>query len=405
MIKNILVLSSDYTGHGHKSIADSLVEQFSMHQDVKVHVIDGFSLGGNMGLRIGKAYGTVTRSSKELWKVVWDITVKMPLLVREFVEHSIRDSLLELLGEIKPDVIVAIHPNFVGAVINILEEHKIRIPLVAIVADLISITPLWADPRTDCTICPTEEAKEKCMEFGVPESKIEVLGFPVRSKFCGQIADCDLKDVSYRGGRPIECLIMSGGEGSGNMRRLAKILLKNFDSKVKIVTGRNTVLKKRLELTLLEKYPGRVEVFGFTENIQDLMLTSDIAFTRGSPNVMMEAVQCNVPLVITGALPGQEEQNPEFMEKYNLGVVCDDLNKLKNTVIDLLADNADKLNRIKEAQRKFRKPEAAKNIAEFILSMEKPGEANISGPEKKPKIVFKANGIVLNKLKRRISIR
>ena len=48
---------------------------------------------------------------------------------------------------------------------------------------LVSIYPLWADPRADYIISPTQEAKEKCIEFGVSESKIKVLGFPVRSRF------------------------------------------------------------------------------------------------------------------------------------------------------------------------------------------------------------------------------
>ncbi len=49
------------------------------------------------------------------------------------------------------------------------------------------------------------------------------------------------------------------------------------------------------------------------------MLASDIAFTRGSPNVMFEAIASNTPIIITGALPGQEEDNPAFAEKANVG--------------------------------------------------------------------------------------
>jgi len=128
---------------------------------------------------------------------------------------------------------------------------------------------------------------------------------------------------------------------------------KNFNCRVKIVTGRNRLLKRRLERTIGERFGDRVEIYGFTENIQDLMLSSDIAFTRGSPNVMMEAVACNVPLIITGNLPGQEEGNPAYMQKYNLGVVCKDVRKLRHTVNELLENNGEKLNRIKQSQKEF----------------------------------------------------
>lgn len=370
MVKNILIISSDFTGHGHKSITDSLKEQFAKHPDVKVHVIDGFSLGGNIGLRIGKLYGSVTRNAKDLWKLVWDISLKKPSVICEFTELSVRDSFLKLLKNVNPDLILSVHPNFNGSVLNILEEYNINIPFLTLVADLVSITPLWADPRADFTICPTTESKYKCMEFGVSESRIKVLGFPVRSKFCEHV-NKPFKDNSYNFDRPLECLIMSGGEGSGNMSRIAKILLKYFNCKVKIIAGRNTILKRRLERTLLEKYPDNLEIYGFMENIQELMLQSDIVFTRGSPNTIMEAVLCNTPLVITGALPGQEEGNPEYVKKNNLGVLCKNLRYLRYVVHDLLANQAAKLNQIKKAQREFRDPDIAKNIVDFILSIEK----------------------------------
>ncbi|HHV28926.1 MGDG synthase family glycosyltransferase [Acetivibrio mesophilus] len=380
MIKNILILSSNNTGHGHKSITDSLLEQFSLYPDVKVHVVDGFTLAGNFGLRVGKLYGSVTRNAKDLWKLVWEISLKKPSLLNDFTEVSIKDNFLKLIHDIKPDLILSVHPNFNGSVLNILEDYNINIPIVTLIADIVSITPLWADPRVDYIICPSKESKFKCLEFGVSESKLIETGFPVRQKFLKHIndnsGDYDQNTRKYTGDRPFECLIMSGGEGSGNMSRIASILLKNFNCRVKIVTGRNKLLKKRLERTIGEQYGDRVEIYGFTENIQDLMLSSDIAVTRGSPNVMMEAVACNVPIIITGNLPGQEEGNPAYMQKYNLGIVCKDLRKLRHTVDGLLANNAEKLNKIKQSQKEYLNPNVAKEIVSFLLSIEKKGDTN-----------------------------
>ena len=51
MLKNVLIISSEHTGHGHKSITESLGESFALHEDIKVTIIDGFSLGGNTLLK------------------------------------------------------------------------------------------------------------------------------------------------------------------------------------------------------------------------------------------------------------------------------------------------------------------------------------------------------------------
>ncbi|MCX7709949.1 MAG: glycosyltransferase [Clostridia bacterium] len=375
MIKKILVISSTFTGHGHKSITEALSDHLVHYPDVSIHVIDGFNLGGNMGLRVGKMYGSVTRTAKDIWKLIWDIQCSKPSIVNDFTEIVIRESFLKLLKSIKPDLILSVHPIFNAPVINILEENNLDIPFVTLIADLVSISPLWADPRADYIICPTIESKYKCLEFGVSESKLPVLGFPIRKRFTDHIGDNNQNnDYSYD--RPLDCLIMSGGEGVGNMSRIARVLLNNFNCRVKIIAGRNAILKRRLENTLKERYGDKVEIYGFVENVQDLMLSSDIAFTRGSPNTALEAVACNVPLVITGALPGQEEGNPGYILKYNLGVVCKELKNLKGTVSELLADNARKLNSIKQSQREYRDADIAKNIVDFLLKIEPKAEVD-----------------------------
>lgn len=367
-MKNVVIISSDYTGHGHKSISEALQEQFFMHEDVNVEIIDGFELGGNMWIKVGKSYGLVTRNAKELWNLAWKISKRNPLFIHEFTELTIRENFIKLLRKLKPDLILCIHPVFNTPIINILKEYKINIPFVTFIADLVSISPLWADKRADCIICPTEESKQRCLSFGVSEQALKVIGFPVRSRFTQHIANKIPKN-DYRLDRPLECLIMSGGEGSGDMSTVSRVLLDNFNCNVRIIAGRNKIIKEKLEKTLSQQYPGRVDVLGYVTNIQEYMLKADIAFTRGSPNVMMEAVACNVPLIITGALPGQEQENPDFAVSNKLGIFCKDLSNLSSVVTDLLGDNAKGLNEIKQAQRAYFDHESAKKIVDYTLNL------------------------------------
>lgn len=402
MCRNILIISSNYTGHGHKSITSSLCELFDETNDVKVHVVDGFSLGGEALLKIGKAYGPITRNAVDLWKLIWNITLAKPALINDIIEFAIKDNLLELLNKVRPDLILSVHPNFNGSVLNVLEKHNIKIPFVTLIADLVSICPLWADSRCDYIISPTQEAKDKCIEFGVPESKIKVLGFPIRSKFSVKSKEKHDSSTNFNSDKPFKCLIMSGGEGVGNMKKIAEILLDNFNCVVKIVAGRNESLRNRLEKSLGKVYGNRVQIYGFMENIQDLMLSSDIAFTRGSPNVMLEAISCNMPIIITGALPGQEQGNPEYAEKYNLGVVCSDIKEIKNIISDLLADNGYKLNQIKNSQKYYTKPDVVKNIVNLILNIENSSNKTAKVIKGSNKIIYEhlseTNTIGLNKI-------
>lgn len=365
MGKKILILSSDLTGHGHKSITESLCEQFGKRQDVTVEVLDGFTLAGNFGFRAGKLYGSITRKSTDLWKVIWHVSTRIAKLINGFTASTVRKKFLDYVSAYKPDLIVSVHPVFVGSVLNILKKENIAIPFVVLLADLVSISNLWLDRRTDYVICPTADSKDICLNYGFSEPQLKLFKLPVRERFVTHYNTYESRKL-VEGKTPI-FLIMSGGEGVGDMESQARLLLDNFDCRVKIIAGRNAALKDHLEKTLIPEYHDRIEIYPFTENVQDLMLASDIALTRGSPNVMMEAVNCALPLVITGALPGQEAGNPGYALKNNLGVVCNKLSDLKTTIQDLLADGADKLNQIKKAQIEYRDPENAKKIVDFLL--------------------------------------
>ncbi|MBD8071615.1 MGDG synthase family glycosyltransferase [Bacillus sp. PS06] len=375
MKKNLLIISSDITGHGHKSITESLCERVPS-QEVNIIVVDGFSLGKRLLLKIGQSYGPLTRNSESLWKMIWKLSALKPHLVDHFVESLIRDNFLQLLEEVKPDIILSVHPNFNGSILNILEKQNIKIPFFTLIADLVNIFPLWADKRANYIISPTFEAQNKCIEFGIPDEKIKVSGFPVRARFFPASPN---QRRFYQPGEPLTCLIMSGGEGVGNMKKIAESLLLHFDCNVKIVAGKNAKLKTKLEMSLKARYGDRVEVYGYIQNIQDLMLASDIAFTRGSPNVMFEAIATNTPLIITGALPGQEEHNPIFAEKFNLGVVCKDPKEIKYTLTNLLENNGQKLNEMIISQRDFINSNAAEDILHFILNVGEAYHENVMG--------------------------
>jgi processive 1,2-diacylglycerol beta-glucosyltransferase len=226
------------------------------------------------------------------------------------------------------------------------------------------------------------------LEFGVDEEKIKVTGFPVRQRFYRETMR------SFRKENGLHFLIMSGGEGVGNMNLIAENLLSNFNCSVTIVAGRNEKLKEQLESSLSGKFADRVEVLGFVKNIQDYMFAADVAITRGSPNVMFEAVASNLPLVITGALPGQEKDNPLFAENNNLGVICKEASHINLVVDRLLANDGEKLKEIINSQREFVNKNAAHDILKFLGEIE---TKDYYVPVRKLSIAY-----VANRLKRSI---
>lgn len=368
-MKRILLITSVYTGAGHKSISDSLIDQFSAMPDVEVQVIDGFELMGGLGVPSSKIYGFMTRHAPFVHNAAWRFTMAHPMGGSgEAILCSRR--LLKCIRVFHPDLIFTVHSLFNAAVTRILKRHGLHIPVLVLQADLINIHSSWCNPDADMTICPTREAYDASLRQGMLPEKLQIIGFPVRGRFTERAGETDDRD--YDASRPLRCLLMSGGEGSGVLRAYAEAILEHTDAAVTIVCGRNTKLCDQLKETLGPRYGERVRVLGFVSAVEQEMLQSDLLITRGSPNTMLEAVMMNVPLIMTGPMLEQEKDNPRLLEQYDLGVISGSPGDAPRIIRELLADHAARHREIRAAQRDFRSPDDARKIAAFAAELAQP---------------------------------
>jgi processive 1,2-diacylglycerol beta-glucosyltransferase len=363
-MKNILILSANRTGYGHASIARAIAEQLHLYDDVEVTVIDGFSLFGDLGVKASGLYGSVARHARPAWRFSYKATTWNPKPLVRTITPMIRERFIETLERDPPGLILSVHSFFTSAILNALENHDLKIPFAVMIADLVDIHPWWADKRADVIFCPGMDSLFACLALGMPRNTLRLCSFPVRKAFTDAARGAGEKEI-YDGGRPLRCLLMSGGEGAGSIKDVATVLLRHFDSHVTILCGRNRRLQQTLSRSL-KAYTGRVTLLGFCANVHDYMMEADIAFMRAGPNSMMEAIICGTPLILTGELPGQEERNPEFAQMKELGVACTDYRQLTPLLRGLLANNAEGLRHISKKQLAYRDLDAAADIAEEL---------------------------------------
>jgi UDP-N-acetylglucosamine:LPS N-acetylglucosamine transferase len=379
-LKRILFISSYNTGYGHKSITDSLKEEFKKYDRwVKVDELDAFMLGGTFTQTLGGLYNQVAVSTPLLWKFAYSLGNWFPGIVNFIAEKSIKKAFTKLIKANTPDIIVTVHPGFVAPVISILKNLGLDIPVVPIIADLDNVSYLWADKRSLYTICPTKNAKETMLKLGLREDRLKLIGFPTRGRFntFNPEAEYSISNTILQKQR-LTFLLMNGSEGVSHSVNMAKVLLNSFDCNVVVLAGRNNTLKNSLEKELLPQYSGRVTVCGFINNVEHYMTISDILILRASPNVLMEAINLCKPVIVTGAFTGQEEKNPQFVLDNNLGVVCTEINKLPAAVNELLSEKGLKLEQIYKSQLSFRNPLAARQISQSIVEILEKQEEKIA---------------------------
>ena len=96
------------------------------------------------------------------------------------------------------------------------------------------------------------------------------------------------------------------------------------------------------------------------------MSISDIIITKPGGVTISESLSAGLPIIAINPIPGQEEENAEFLEKNQLAIWIkkdDDIKKALEEIIN----NDEKLKVLKENTKKFAKPNSSKNICKIIL--------------------------------------
>lgn len=358
-MRKLLIITSLYTGHGHKSIADALAERLEAIEDMQVRVIDGFALMNRFEQYMAEyTYGPITRLPGKAWE--WNFAAGMAFKkpVTLAVAAMIKVKLLALLKEFEPDAILSTHPMFLGSVISVMEEAGLDIPLIAHEVDLIDITDYWFDPRIYRVLAPSQEAYDCTVASVDDPARVIRVGFPVRRRFI------DVPAPKPHEGAVIT--VMSGSEGSGTLHAVARILLQHTDAKINVICGRNRKMRKRLRKAFGKKYRRRLSTMGFVDEIQNLMAASDLLVLRASPNAVMEAVALNVPVILFGQLAGQEQHNPDLLVAHGLARYCPEPKALPACVHALLDDGGAQSEAMRQAQRAYAPTDAAADTARLL---------------------------------------
>ncbi len=365
-VTKIMLLTAQYTGRGHMSIAQALSEQFGRMDGVELDVVDGFIFLGERGVSSSKIYNVVTQRARFVWKAVFKATQGGDF-VPETMAFLVKKRLDSYLRATRPDLILTVHPMFTGPVIDTLEKGGLDIPVVAVEADLVNIHSTWCDPRLSRAICPTREAYDCSLALGMPGEKLEIIGFPTRAAFVE--AARRMGEKKYDAARPLNCLMTGGGGGAGDIEGYATSLLRDTDARLTIICGSNEKLRERLVEKFGDRYAGRVRILGFVTDMAAEYEKADVAISRASPNCMFEAIVMGVPMVITGALPGQERDNPDFAVRHRLGIVCDEPRDMADRICDLTRDEGRLWREIRGAQIAYRDLDSARKVAEYVRDM------------------------------------
>ena len=275
------------------------------------------------------------------------------------------------IKEIEPDVVFVNH--------RILAQAASRVPenpqTVIATADHGPIHAGWYPRRLrksnskDTLLVPGAEGKAHALKTGVPEKKVVVLGYPVRSAF-EAAAGRSKEDVRRELGLPLDkkVLVISGGSGhwGGYFTDLMATLAGRQlpDLHIVAIAGASAVLKANLEAIR-----PRVDVRGLckAEEMAKLTRAADFAGIKAGGASIGECYAVNTVPVLYQKLSGVEDDNIRHIEKEGTGFIALDTVKFIEMIAKLSKQPQDMQGAL-ENQRKFFTNGSAETISQFLIN-------------------------------------
>ena len=252
------------------------------------------------------------------------------------------------------------------------KHNKINMKLANILTDF-KMHEQWLVryDYVDLFFVSNQEMKEELISFGIPKEKIFGEGIPISNKISQKYDRKKvLEEFGLKENKKTILFFAGGGLGLArkNIFEFIKIFAENFENTQLIaISGKNPKIYNEFqEIVQKNKKEEKIKVIEYTNQVAELMSISDIVITKPGGVTISESLSAGLPIIAINPIPGQEEENAEFLERNKLVIFIkkdDDIKK----VLEEIINNDEKLKILKENTKKFAKPDSSKNICKIIL--------------------------------------
>ena len=366
----ILILTCA-TGGGHLRAAAALEKYIRETTDHEVIQMDFLkSINKMLDKTVCESYLFMAKKTPSLFGHVYRKTNEDNALA-DLVPKASEMFAWQLLPRIQkfaPDVIISVHPFATEMISGLKEDKKILCPLICIMTDY-GVHKAWISPNVDAYVVASDHMVDELRRFGVEKEKINPYGIPVHDVFFDKQDQATLLQEMELDPHVPTVLFMAGSMGVSNIVDLyGELCASPLSLQMIIITGNN---KKLYEVfsEKIENSPKKTKLLKFTTEVERYMHASDLIVTKPGGLTVSEALACNLPLAVFDAIPGQEEDNANFLQIHDMGVRISNDNF--SAVISSLIEHKERLRRMRENCRAFDKSRANENIVALAEELAK----------------------------------
>lgn len=370
----ILIFYASYGG-GHLNAAKSIHECIiNKDKNLDVELIDCMKYVNKTVEKVTTAaYMEAAKKIPWVWGKIYADAQKGPLAHLSTRSNKIMAiKLLKLLREKQPDLIISTHPFGSQMCSYLKRKEKISAKIATIMTDFAPHDQwLVGHETTDYFFVANSKMQKYLVSKDIPESKVFVTGIPISNRFLQNYSKQEIMTQYQLDENKKTILFFGGGEfGIGKTRtfQIFESFLKcNQPIQIIAIAGKNEKMKIAFE-EIVQKYNKEhsVKILGFTNQVPEFMAISDLVVTKPGGLTTSESLASNLPMLVINPIPGQEEENAEFLEEHGIAVW---IRKSDNSdeIVNNLLSNPSKLATMKENTNILAKPNSTEEICKILL--------------------------------------
>ncbi|MGF1677806.1 MAG: galactosyldiacylglycerol synthase [Candidatus Methylacidiphilales bacterium] len=363
MVKPVLILTAGF-GEGHNTAARNIASAVE-HLGGTAHIMDPFAeTYGRLNEITRRIYIGAINHAPRLWQLFYNM-----LDQSASATDSIRQlrGLVRVLGQqlsqIQPRAVISTYPVYNFILPEIYPPDRRPFHLSTMVTDSISINALWYKGASDRYYVPNEDTAAVFLKKGISPQQVAVSGFPVQLDFALQERRLSPPDIEHS----IPRIIYVVNSGKQRAPSVVSRLLKKTDWHLTVAVGRDENLRQRIN-KIVEPWPGRSEVIGWTQDMPKLLMSHHLLITKAGGATIQEAIAAGCPVLINQVVPGQEEGNYELIKKNHAGTFASSPEQILERARHCFADRAAVWKTWRSNIQSMARPEASLNIARDLLA-------------------------------------
>ena len=373
-MKKILLFYASFGG-GHLSAANSIKQCIDENfHDCETKLIDCMLYVNKPINAISTtAYKEMAKRFPWVWGDLYNHSSKGPLArISSTSNNLMAKKLLKLLKEYQPDIIISTHP-FASQMVSYLKRKAlIDCKLATILTDFAPHEQwLVGANYVDYFFVSHEKLRQELINTGISPDKVFATGIPLSYRF---LLHYNKEIKNSFGLDPDKKVILFFGGGAFGLGRDVTIkILSAFihnigNYQIVAIAGKNEKMKEAFENIVIENHKeANVQIFEYTNKVPEFMSISSLVVTKPGGLTTSESLASGLPIVVINPIPGQEEENAEYLVNHNTAIWLKKDDNVEEIINNLLSDSS-KLEEMSNNAKSISKPNSTNDICKILLN-------------------------------------